>query len=62
MRLHVTYQGGDNDSKSELRELAEFPIELPGGRYDLIFRHASQEPEPTQAVARWVEEALPTSQ
>lgn len=54
MRLHVTYQGGDKDTKSELRELSEFPIELPGGRYDLTFRHASQEPDPTEAVAKWV--------
>jgi len=57
----VTYQGGDKDSKSELRELSEFPMELPGGRYDLTFRHASQEPEPTRAIATWVEEALPTT-
>ncbi|GAB13912.1 hypothetical protein ARGLB_051_00930 [Arthrobacter globiformis NBRC 12137] len=54
MKLHVTYQGGDKDSKSELRELSEFPIELPGGRYDLTFRHASQDPDPTEAAAKWV--------
>jgi hypothetical protein len=62
MRLHVTYQGGDKDNKSELRELSEFPIELPGGRYDLTFRHASQEPDPTEAVAKWVTQEQPAEQ
>ena len=58
----MTYQGGDKDSKSELRELSEVPIELPGGRYDLTFRHASQEPDPTEAVAKWVAQEQPAEQ
>jgi hypothetical protein len=61
MRLHVTYQGGDRDGKSELRELSEFPIELAEGRYELTFRHASQEPDPTEAAAKWVSQERPQS-
>jgi len=32
MKLNVTYQGGDQDGTSDLRETPDFPIELPGGR------------------------------
>lgn len=57
----MTYQGGDKDRKSELRELSEFPIESPEGRYELTFRHASQEPDPTEATAKWVSQERPQS-
>lgn len=61
MRLRVTYQGGEKHNKSELRELSEFPIELPGGRYELTFRHASQAPDPTEARATWVSQEQPAN-
>jgi hypothetical protein len=50
----VTYQGGDKDGTSDLRETPEFPIELPGGTYVLTFRHALREQGPTEARAKWV--------
>jgi hypothetical protein len=54
MKLNVTYQGGDKDGKSDVRETPEFPIELPGGRYVLTFRHALRESGTTEALATWV--------
>ena len=54
MKLNVTYQGGDQDGTSDLRETPDFPIELPGGRYVLTFRHALREAGPTEAQATWV--------
>ena len=54
MKLNVTYQGGDKDGKSDVRETPEFPIELPGGRYVLTFRHALRESGATEASATWV--------
>jgi hypothetical protein len=54
MKLNVTYQGGDKDTKSDLRDTSDFPMELPGGKYVLIFRHALREQGPTEAAAKWV--------
>lgn len=54
MKLHVTYKGGDRDGQSDVRETPEFPMDLPGGRYVLTFRHAMEELGPTEAVASWL--------
>ena len=53
MKLNVTYKGGDKDGQRDLRETSEFPMDLPGGRYFLTFRHATQAPDPTEAIATW---------
>lgn len=57
MKLNVTYAGGDKDGQSDLRETPEFPMDLPGGRYVLTFRHAMPDSGPTEAVATWVPHA-----
>ena len=54
MQLDVTYTGGDKDGQSDLRQTLEFPMELPGGKYVLTFRHAMQDSGPTEAAATWV--------
>jgi hypothetical protein len=57
MKLHVTYKGGDRDGQSDVRGTPEFPMDLPGGRYVLTFRHAMEESGPTEAVASWLSDA-----
>lgn len=54
MKLNVVYRGGDKDGQSDLQETPDFPMDLPGGRYVLTYRHAVQAPEPTEAIASWV--------
>jgi hypothetical protein len=59
MKLNVTFQGGDKDGTSDLRETPDFPIELPGGSYVLTFRHALREAGLTEARATWVPQEDP---
>jgi hypothetical protein len=60
MKLNVTYKDGEKDGLSDLRDQSDFPMDLPGGKYVLTFRHAMEESVPTEAKAKWVPNPDPT--
>lgn len=59
MKLNVTYKDGEKDGLSDLRDQSDFPMDLPGGKYVLTFRHAMEETVPTEAKAKWVPNPTP---